>query len=118
MDETSIAIWMTYDLGVGGDFTHLYSWLDDHEAIECGNNIAFFKYKIPSTLQTDKELVNYLKQDLEKNVDFTAKNRVYIIRKSIGSENKGTIGTFIIGKRKANPWEGFGTKVDNTVDEE
>jgi hypothetical protein len=115
MDETSIAIWMTYDLGVGGDFTSMYSWLDDHEAIECGNNIAFFKYKIPSTLQTDKELVNYLKQDLSEKVNFTPTNRIYIVRQSI--EKTGAIGTFIVGKRKANPWKGFGTKVDNTVDE-
>jgi hypothetical protein len=35
-----IAIWFTYDLGVGGDFQGLYSWLDDREAIECGNNNA------------------------------------------------------------------------------
>jgi hypothetical protein len=108
-----VSIWMTYDLGVGGDFSGLYSWLDDHDAIECGNNIAYFKYKVPTTLTADKEIANLLKRDLS-NIKFTPTNRIYIVRRSI---EKGTVvGTFIIGKRKANPWTGFGTKTDNTID--
>ncbi|GHT65993.1 hypothetical protein AGMMS50239_26740 [Bacteroidia bacterium] len=109
-----VSIWMTYDLGVGGDFRGLYSWFDDHEAIECGNNIAYFKYKYADSIHTDKEFANSLKQDLSKNIKFTPSNRIYIVRKSI--EKGNTIGTFIVGKRKANPWEGFGTKPDNTID--
>ncbi|GHT52024.1 hypothetical protein AGMMS49982_11170 [Bacteroidia bacterium] len=112
MNEKEVSIWMSYDLGVGGDFEGLYAWLDDHGAIECGNNVAHFKYK--SAFTTDKEFAHFLKQDLTAKVKFTATNRIYIVRPT---ENGKTIGTFIVGKRKASPWEGFGTKTDNTVDE-
>jgi hypothetical protein len=61
-----IAIWLTYDLGVGGDFEGLYSWLDDKEAIECGNNNAYFKYSIQDTMISDTQLLDALKTELEK----------------------------------------------------
>ena len=33
-------IWLSYDLGIGGDYESLYSWLDNHEAKECGDSVA------------------------------------------------------------------------------
>jgi hypothetical protein len=109
-----VSVWLTYDLGVGGDFQGLYSWLDDHEAIECGNNVAHIKYETPDSLKTDKDFVTYLKEDMSQRVDFSPTNRIYIVRRSFDKDK--TIGSFIVGKRKANPWEGFGAKVDNTID--
>jgi len=109
------AIWLNYDLGVGGDFQNLYSWLDDHEATECGNNTAFFKYDFPDDIKTDEDLSRYLENDISKTVNFLPTNRIYIIRKSL--DNNNIKGSFIIGKRKATPWEGFGTKVENLIDE-
>lgn len=38
--------WLSYDLGIAGDYPDLYQWLDDHEAKSCGNSIAFFKYQV------------------------------------------------------------------------
>ena len=38
------AIWLSYDLGVRGDYEGLYAWLDKHQAKECGDNIAYFVY--------------------------------------------------------------------------
>jgi hypothetical protein len=58
-----IAIWLTCDLGIGGDFQGLYSWLDDKEAIECGNNNAYFKYSIPNTVTSDFQLLEALKTE-------------------------------------------------------
>ena len=111
-------IWLTYDMGVGGDFQGIYSWLDDNEAIECGNNVAFFNYSYPEGIDTDDALAEHLKSELESKIDFKPGNRVYIIRKSLDKKrNGGTIGRFIIGKRKANQWEGFGTKSENSLDE-
>ena len=113
-----IVIWLTYDMGVGGDFQGIYSWLDDYEAIECGNNNAFFKYSYPDKIQTDEDFVEHLKKELESKINFIPGNRIYIIRKSIDSEKNGkTTGSFILGKRKANSWEGFGTKTENSIDE-
>lgn len=114
----SIAIWLTYDMGVGGDFQGIYSWLDDNNAIECGNNNAFFKYSYPDNIQTDKEFVDFMKADLESKIEFKPGNRIYIIRKALDSDrNSKAMGRFIIGKRKANPWEGYGTKTENSIDE-
>ena len=36
--------WLSYDLGVGGDYDGLYAWLDDHNAKPCGQSVAFFAY--------------------------------------------------------------------------
>jgi hypothetical protein len=109
-----IAIWLTYDLGVGGDFQGMYSWLDDNEAVECGNNVSFLKYKLTKQIKADKELVELIKSDLLEKVKFIPSNRIYIIWRSL--EKGNIIGNFIIGKRKSSPWEGYGTKVDNTID--
>lgn len=113
-----ISIWLSYDLGVGGDFQGIYSWLDDNKAIECGNNMAYFKYVYPDNIQTDKNFVEYIKNELEAKVEFKPGNRIYIVRKSIDKGKNGkAVGSFVMGKRKANPWEGFGSKTENSIDE-
>lgn len=110
-------IWLTYDMGVGGDFQGLYSWLDDNNAVECGNNLTFLKYSYSDEIQTDNDFVEYIKKELESKVNFKPGNRIYIVRKAIDIDRDGKIvGSFIIGKRKANPWEGFGTKTENSID--
>jgi len=111
----NIVIWLSYDLGVSGDFQGLYSWLDDHEAIECGNSMAFLKFNYPASVSNDAQLDEFIKTDLDEKVKFAPTNRIYIIRKSIDKQK--TIGNYLVGKRKANPWEGYGTKTTNTVDE-
>jgi len=111
----NIAIWLSYDLGVSGDFQGLYSWLDDHEATECGNSMAFLKFNYPASVSNDAQLDEFIKTDLDEKVKFAPTNRIYIIRKSIDKQK--TIGNYLVGKRKANPWEGYGTKTTNTVDE-
>ena len=32
--------WISFDLGLQGDYDALYAWLDKHEAKECGENVA------------------------------------------------------------------------------
>ena len=104
------AVWISYDLGIKGDYQGLYSWLDDHNAIECGNSVAFIHYP------TKKNLIPELKKDLESKIDFKSGDRIYIVRIE-AIEGKDLIrGRFIIGKRKSNPWEGYGTKTTDTVD--
>jgi hypothetical protein len=112
-------MWLTYDLGSGGDFQGIYAWLDDNKAIECGNNCAYISdYEYPETITTDMNFVDFFKKELEKNINFKSGNRIYIVRKSLDTDKKGkSIGSFVIGKRRANTWEGFGTKTENTIDE-
>lgn len=97
-------VWMSYDLGVKGDYQGLYAWLDDHNAIECGNSVAFFHYEYK------KDFLSELKKDLNKNIEFDIRDRIYIVRTD---SDKKTRGIFLIGKRKSNPWIGYGAKDDN-----
>ena len=53
-------MWMSYDLGVKGDYEGLYAWLDDHDAKECGNSVAFLRYEyssLPYTFLSYYEMV-------------------------------------------------------------
>jgi hypothetical protein len=52
------ALWLSYDLGVKGDYEGLYAWLDDHNAEECGNSVAFLHYEYCT------EIFSELKDDL------------------------------------------------------
>lgn len=98
-------IWISYDLGIQGDYNHMYAWLDNHNAQECGDSMAYIKYNIPHEMN-DEEFIEYLKNDLEKSISFKPGDRVYVIRKV--TEQNSTLGKFIIGKRRANPWDGYG----------
>ena len=101
------AFWLSYDLGVKGDYEGLYTWLDDYNAEECGNSMAFLHYEY----RTD--LLSELKDDLSRNVNLDKRNRIYII----WSENQKMQGQFLFGKRKSAPWVGFGSQ-EPQVDEE
>lgn len=106
-------IWMSYDLGVQGDYDHIYAWLDNHGALECGDSMAYFEYEIPHKMN-DSEFLDTIKSDLEKTISFNPGNRVYVIRYD-PEENK-YYGKFIIGRRKASPWEGYGDKTEHIDD--
>ena len=102
------AIWLSYDLGIKGDYQGLYAWLDNFDATECGNSVAYVQY------QYEKDLLSELKEDLKRSVNFNQGDRIYIIRKD--SKDGKVRGSFLIGKRKSNPWEGFGEGEDTSVD--
>ncbi len=99
--------WLSYDLGVQGDYENLYKWLDSNSAKECGDSIAYIKkYK---KLSSNESIADTVKKDLKSNVDFGKKDRVYLIFQ----DNDGnTKGRFIIGNRKASPWEGYASNKD------
>lgn len=94
--------WLSYDLGVGGNYDKLYSWLDDHNAVPCGNNVAFFKYQYEDGKNPDDEI----RGDLIKSVAPQPGNKLYLIRR----KDNGLIGSFIYGKRGSTPWIGYGSK--------
>lgn len=106
-------VWMSYDLGVQGDYDHMYAWLDNHEALECGDSIAYFEYEIPYDMN-DSDFLKAIKNDLENTISFNPGNRVYVIR-YVPEENT-YYGKFIIGRRKASPWEGYGDKAEHIDD--
>jgi hypothetical protein len=83
--------WISYDLGLRGNYDQLYAWLDLNNARECGDSVATF-VSIKTREQVAKEL--------SKIVDLDRNPRIYIITMKHG-------GKFIIGKRKPASWTGY-----------
>jgi hypothetical protein len=100
-------VWISYDLGVKGDYKGLYAWLDNHNAKECGNSVAALEYA------HEKSLIEELQEDLSQNISIAKHDRIYVIWR----EDRKIKGKFLFGKRKAAPWSGYGSQ-EPQVDEE
>ena len=107
------SIWIPYDLGIKGDYPNLYAWLDNHNAKEGGNSIAFLNFEFNGE---EDDLLDILKKDLTKSITFKPGDRVYVIRMRTDNGVKKVSGKFIIGNRKANPWEGYGQQGEDIID--
>lgn len=102
------AIWLSFDLGLRGDYERLYTWLDAHGAKECGENTAYLIYEF------DKELIAELATDIENAFEQTPRVRVY----ALFSDGTTFRGRFIIGQRNASPpWAGYAPKKVKEIDE-
>ena len=106
LEETAMqkAIWLSFDLGVKGDYESLYAWLDNHGAIECGDSTAFLKYEVGKDASSE-QLLKKLQKDLRSAVDFSKTDRLYVAYRGDDTSLKGR---FLFGKRKAAPWQGYG----------
>ena len=97
------SLWLSFDLGVKGDYESLYAWLDNHQATECGDDVAFVKYEVPEG--SADEMLRRVTKDLKESIDFSKSDRIYVAY--LGDD--GTLkGRFVVGKRKAAPWQGYG----------
>jgi len=106
--------WISFDLGLQGDYRPLFEWLDRQDAKEhgdgegaqdCGENVATFMSD-KTTVQIQKELSALLSKQKENG-------RVYLIGRYEGVKYSGR---FILGKRrKSPPWKGF-AEVESTGD--
>lgn len=104
------AIWISYDLGVQGDYSSLYAWLDTHGAKECGDSLAFLNYEHGGSVKKQ------LTADLKKAMIIDKRTRIYVIyREAETNKNKGA---FIFGGRREPPWTGYSPKGVGAVDEE
>jgi hypothetical protein len=91
-------VWISFDLGIKGDYEGMYVWLDKQGAKECGDNLACFSYSHPTS-----DILKDIKDDLGKSVALdTHKNRIYVVRVVDGQ----TKGSFIFGSRRNPPWAG------------
>lgn len=100
-------VWLTFDLGIRGDYEGLYAWLDNHGAKECGDTVATFMFEYKS------DLVGELVEALKREVEITRKSRFYLVRK----DDQGRMqGRFVIGKRLASPWQGHGVPEGEEVE--
>jgi hypothetical protein len=97
------SVWISFDLGLRGDYQALFQWFDKHQAVECGKNLAFLNVDIDPS----KSVLKTIKDDLSKYVEFKDGDRIYLSWLD-HSENQPKIkGEFIIGKRTRSPWEGY-----------
>ena len=101
-------IWISYDLGIRGDYTGLYTWLDKYGARECGDSMAIIWKTIKGDVPTT------LAQELKKNVKLTKTDRIYIIYRDEGKVK----GKFIFGGRKRAPWKGYGQVAGEAEEDE
>jgi hypothetical protein len=90
-------VWLSYDLGVQGDYEALYQWLDAHAAVECGDSVASLEYDYPDNLPQN------LRADLMGHVQFSPRARVYVIASDGGHG-------WLIGRPRRAPWEGYAPK--------
>ena len=104
------AFWISYDIGVGGDYEGMYEWLDDNSATECGSSVAFVK-------QYDcdgEDLIRALERDIKATVKIDKRSRIYVILR-VGDQIKGK---FLFGNRKGTPpWDGYGQQSETDDDD-
>ena len=101
-------IWISYDLGVRGDYEGLYAWLDEHDAKECGDSVAVLSYRgaVPDDLRTE----------LQDRVTIDNRTRIYVVYRDATTNR--TKGKFIFGQRRAAAWAGYFLPQAATVDDE
>ncbi len=104
MAKESSRFWLSYDLGLRGDYDAFYTWLDAHEARECGDSAATFV-----SSDSREEIARSLVKVAPKRA------RLYLIGKR---KNGKTVGGFVAGKRKAAPWAGYVQTTGDGVEEE
>ena len=75
-------IYLSYDLGVNGDYPSLYQWLAGRKAKECGDSLCRFVYEFKTinkneTNDDTKKALMEIQQDLKESVKKN-KERVYM----------------------------------------
>jgi hypothetical protein len=92
-------IWISFDLGIQGDYDGIYSFLDSLGARECGDSVGVIQFEFK------RDLLAELKGALSKAVNLDKRSRVYVIF----PDDKGKYkGRFLVGGRKRSPWSGYG----------
>jgi hypothetical protein len=102
--------WVSYDLGLKGDYTGLYTFFDSVDAKECGDSIAFFQKDYGD------DFLESLKKELGQYVTFSKTDRIYVIY--LEKKTDKIKGKFLYGGRRRAPWEGFATKSTSVTDED
>ncbi len=103
-------IWLSYDLGVRGDYESFYAWLDSHGAEECVESLAVLTYGYSGSL------VDRLRAEIGEAIEISKRTRIYLIyRDPVTKKNKGV---FLFGGRRAAPWTGFAHNGSNQADDE
>lgn len=103
------AFWMSYDLGLKGDYAGLYTFLDSVGANECGDSVAYF------TMECTEDCVAVIKELILRFVKLNNTDRIYLIYPDENS--KKLKGSFLFGGRKRSPWEGYAKGIEDQVED-
>ncbi|WP_339730017.1 hypothetical protein [Maribacter stanieri] len=98
---------LNYDFGLKGDYETLYAFLDNQNAIDCGNSAAAFDFTFMGKDLSYQDKIDQIKNKIEDKVSLKKGDRIYII---VHNEKGQPRGTFIFGHRKTAAWEGYGNK--------
>ena len=76
-------IYLSYDLGVNGDYPSLYQWLAGRKAKECGDSLCRFVYEFKTinkneTNDDTKKALMEIQQDLKESVKIKQGTRIYV----------------------------------------
>jgi hypothetical protein len=96
-------------LGLRGDYEGLYEWLDEHDAEECGDSVAYMHY------ECDGDGLASMEQELRSAIEVTKKTRVYVVWQDRDGKTKGR---FIIGRRRSPPWAGSSSSTSESAPDE
>ena len=103
-DNGETRYWISFDLGLMGDYSHFYEWLDARGAEECGSGTA----SIVSTKSLDTIIGEV--RDVLKDAP---RARVYLLSK-LSDGRFG--GKFVVGGRRKAPWAGFAVRASDAVE--
>jgi hypothetical protein len=107
--STKKVFWLSYDLGIKGDYPGLYTFLDSVNAKECGNGIAFFHKDYGD------DFLAGLEKDLKEHVKVATTDRIYVVY--VETSSGKAKGRFLFGMRKRAPWEGYAVQGSSTVED-
>jgi hypothetical protein len=105
------AIYISYDLGLKGDYNGLYGWLDALGARECGSGLALIEKEFKTN--NHEEIYADIKKEIGTNVGLETNDRIYVILRAADGMLKGK---FLYGGRKKAPWTGFAASDDDSED--
>src|SRR4051795_480352 len=95
---TAHIVWITFDLGLDGDYKGLYAWLDAHDANGCGESVAVLTYHCEGSIP------DRIRDDLGTSIGIDADTSIYVIYRDLATnENRGA---FIFGERRVAVWNG------------
>jgi len=107
---TTDTFWISYDLGLKGDYPGLYTWLDTVDAKECGDSMAFFKKK------SSGDILEEITSDIKRYAKLSNTDRVYLIY--LDNATGKMKGKFLFGGRKRAPWNGYSNGVGTSAEDE
>lgn len=101
---------LNFDLGIRGDYDNLYAFLDNNNALDCGNSNCVFEYHFKGTDLKYEDKFQQLKEEIEGIISFNRNDRIYTI---VHNEEGVPRGKFLFGQRKTPIWDGYGKKDDD-----